>query len=159
MINVKVDTSKTRKMLENITVKQLPYAITQAINNTAFKVKDAEVKALGRHLDRPTPFTQSAYEVVKANKARLIATIKARPIQEQYLQWQVDGGSRAPRRMANVVPTANQSRNAYGNMTKGAIKSMLGKPGLYFSGTPRGYTTPGIWKRTGSKRDRAKGNG
>jgi len=144
-VSIKVDTKSVTKFLNNIADKQLAYASMNALNNTAFKVKDAEVAALSKHLDRPTPFTQRSYEVVKANKARLTATIQARAIQAGYLKLQVFGGSRSAKGKAIVIP-AEVKRNSYGNMTKGAVKSLLASK-TAFSGKVGGVG--GIFKRRG----------
>lgn len=157
MINVAVNTSACVKYLGDVAAKQLPYAAMVALNNTAFLVKADEVTALSTHLDRPTPFTQRAYEVVKASKARLTASVRARAIQGAYLSWQVDGGTRGPKARAIVLPR-DVRLNAYGNMTKGAVKSMLKDKARYFSGSPRGGGVAGIWRRMGTK-GKSKGRG
>lgn len=148
-ISVKFDSRSCVKYLNNIASKQIPYASSVALNNIAFKVKDEEVVALEKHLDRPTPFTKRGYEVVKANKTRLVASVRARAIQGEYLKWQVDGGSRAPKAAANIVPD-DVKLNAYGNIPKGSVKRMLADKRRYFSGRPNGGGPPGIWRRFGT---------
>jgi len=153
-ISVKLDSRNCIKYLNNIAAKQIPYASAIALNDIAFEVKGEEVVALKQHLDRPTPFTQRAYDVVKANKARIVASVRARAVQSEYLKWQVDGGSRAPAKVANVIP-ADVGRNAYGNMRTGVVKRMIADKGRYFSGRPRGHSAPaGIWQRLGGKGSR-----
>ena len=151
MIDIKINTISATRFLNNIAAKQIPYAAMNTLNNVAFKGKDEEVKALSVHLDRPTPFTQRGYEVVKASRGRLIASIRARQIQAQYLKFQVEGGLRGPKGRAIVLPKA-VGLNAYGNMPKGRVKSLMQQKTV-FSGKVRGKA--GIWRRTGGKKNRS----
>ena len=155
MISIKIDTKAAVKYIRGVAEKQIPYACMVGLNNTAFKVKDAEVVALEKHLDRPTPFTKRGYEVVKATKQRLVASVRARQVQGEYLKWQVEGGSRRPPKVANVIP-AGVGRNTYGNMKAGAVKRMVGDGGdkrRFFSGKP-GSRPAGIWQRLGKGKRR-----
>jgi len=148
MITIKMDTKNVVKMLTNIAEKQIPYAASVALNNTAFIVKDDEVKALDKHLDRPTPFTKRAYEVKKSTKQRLIATIQMRQKQGEYLKYQVLGGSQAPKGKSFGMPVeGGQPLNQYGNL-KIKPRSLL-KQKTTFSGTING--APGIWRRLRGK--------
>ena len=158
MIDIKINTKNATRFLNNIATKQIPYAAANALNNVAFKVKDEEVKALDKHLDRPTPFTKRGYEVVKANRNMLIASVRARQAQAEYLKYQVHGGSRAPKKKANVVPVG-VNLNRYGNMTRNAIKRMLVDKKRYFSGKPKGWggdAPAGVWRRLGTTNKRLK---
>jgi len=149
MISIKVDTRAALKYIRGVAEKQIPYACMIGLNNTAFKVKDAEVVALEKHLDRPTPFTKRGYEVVKATKQRLVASVRARQTQAEYLKYAVSGGSRAPKKTAIVIPV-NQRLNQYGNMTKGAVRGLIGKTNT-FSGKAGRSQVGGIWQRMKGK--------
>ena len=149
MISIKVDTKAAVKYIRGVAERQIPYACMIGLNNTAFKVKDAEVVALEKHLDRPTPFTKRGYEVVKAAKSKLVASIRARAIQGEYLKYQIFGGSRAPKAIANVLPKGAKL-TGYGNLPKGAIKRMLMDKKRYFSGVPKGGGPAGIYRRLGT---------
>jgi len=147
MITATIDSKRCREYLDNIAGKQLQYAAANTLNTLALAGQTAETVALDKHLDRPTPFTRMAYEVVRANKGRLIASVRARPIQAEYLKWQVRGGVEGPKKRAIVLPRAIGT-NTWGNMTKGAIKTALSKPNV-FSGKPGGGMSgpAGIWQR------------
>lgn len=149
MIDIKINTTSATRFLNNIATKQIPYAAMNTLNTVAFGVRDEEVKALDKHLDRPTPFTKRGYEVVKASRGRLIASVRARQIQAAYLKYQVEGGSRGPKRQAIVLPRAI-GVNAYGNMPKGRVKSVLAQKTV-FSGKVKGIG--GIWRRVGGKKN------
>lgn len=150
MIDIKINTKNAGQWLNNIAAKQIPYAAANTLNNVAFAVKDEEVSALGNYLDRPTPFTKRGFEVVKASRSRLIASVGARQIQGEYLKFAVEGGTRTPKKMAIVLPRA-MNLNQYGNMPKGRVKSLL-KQRTVFSGKVRGIG--GIWRRVGGKKNR-----
>lgn len=130
--------------------KQIPYAMSVALNNTAFDIKDDLVDGLALHLDRPTPFTERGFEVKKASKTNLKATIQAREIQSGYLRWAIEGGRRRPNRKAIPVPYQENLRlNKYGNMPRRKIQTLLARDDT-FSGSINGV--PGIYQRMKSGR-------
>lgn len=145
MIDAKINTANATRYLNNIAAKQLPYAAANALNNTAFAVLYDEQNALDKYLDRPTPFTKRGYEVVKANRNRLIASVRARQLQGAYLKYQVDGGRRPPKKKAIVVPDKGL-RNQYGNMPKGTIKALMRQKSI-FSTKPGAKIKGGIYER------------
>lgn len=155
MISINVDYNNVIKALNNIADKQLPFAASVALNNTAWKVKDDEVKALNQHLDRPTPFTAKAYQVDKATKQRLIASVMARPIQAKYLQYAVDGGSKSssPKGKRPIVPAMDRYLNQYGNIPRGILPALAKDRKRFFSGRPkgRGASAEGLWQRDGNR--------
>lgn len=147
MIDIKLSVKNTSNWLNNVATKQIPFAAANTLNNVAFGVKDEEVKALDTYLDRPTPFTKRGYEVVKANRNRLVASVRARQAQAEYLKFQVGGGSRTPKKTAIVLPRAT-GLNKFGNMPRGRVKSLMNQKTV-FSGKVNGVG--GIWRRTGGK--------
>lgn len=125
--------------------RQIPFAMAGALNNTAFDIKDDLVDGLSKHLDRPTPFTQRGFEVKKASKTNLKATIQAREIQAGYLRWAIEGGRRRPKGKAITVPYEKNTRlNKYGNLPRRRIQTLLARDDT-FSGNIHGV--PGIYQR------------
>jgi hypothetical protein len=57
--------------------KQLPFAISQALNKTAFDMRDAMNGATRQYFKNPVPFTQRAFLVNKSNKRDLTAKVYA----------------------------------------------------------------------------------
>ena len=56
-INVSNDVDKAIKLLDVVRLKQLPFATSLAINNTAKKVKESQQKEMRDVFDRPNQFT------------------------------------------------------------------------------------------------------
>lgn len=155
--------------------KQLPFAISQAINSTAFDVRTALNGATRQYFDRPNRFTQTAFLVQKTNKRELDAAIYANAEQgrnrARYLRFGISGGTRpqkgferkflaevvGTRRIpsnAQLVPTSVVKRDASGNVSLSTIKRIQkglqgNARGGFFVGTPRGGDRPpGIYRRS-----------
>jgi len=129
--------------------KQSRFANARALTETAKEVKEEEVKALIKYLDRPTPFTKKAYRVKFATKAKPVAAVYAATIQDRYLTYAVYGGTRFPKGQAIPIPVG-QKRNKFGSMPRTAMSTLFKNPKV-FSGIPHGRKTPGIYKRMGRK--------
>jgi len=142
MITMTMNTKQVTNYLGNV-AKQIPYASMVALNNIAFGVQKAEVVALDKYIDRPTPFTKRSYEVVKASKTRLIASVRARQIQAEYLKWQVYGGSKPAPGKAISLPVS-LGTNQYGNFRRGEVKRLVDRKDA-FSKRIKGVA--GIWQR------------
>jgi len=145
-ISMKADIRQATKKLRGAQKKQIPFAVKNALNQTAKDVVNEEKRQMPRKLDRPTKFTIGGVAIQKgdwATKKKSVARVSIRPIQAAYLGLQVHGGSRRPKRRAIAVPVG-VALNKHGNMTRGKIKSLLAKPNT-FSGTINGVG--GIWER------------
>lgn len=126
--------------------RQLPFAISVALNETARDAERNTRKRLARVIDRPTPFTLRGTLVRRASKRNLVARVGFKDRQAGYLRWQEEGGRRTPTGRALLVP-GNRRRNRYGNIPRGAVQRLLAR-GDTFSG--RIGSTAGIWRRTGN---------
>ena len=147
-ISIKSDVKKLQKKVGRLFADQIPFALSGAINATAFDVMKAEKAALVKQIDNPTPFTKSGIRVKKGNKRRPNARIFIADIQNEYLDFQIEGGTRQPKRRANAIATTHQRVNRYGNKPKGLVQRLKNKP-KHFSGKPKGGNRPaGIWQRT-----------
>lgn len=126
--------------------RQIPFAMSKALNDTTFDAKRDLEAGLHRHLDNPTPFTIRAFGVRRSSKTKLTATIFIKDIQAEYLRYAIDGG----RRDKNVQPV-NIRVNKYGNIPglRGGrkIAKLLAKPNT-FKANING--TIGIWQRNKS---------
>ena len=144
------DVKKFAASMRRISKKQMPFAGSKALNDTAFDIRGDEITAINKYIDRPIPFTKKGVLVKKATKTKLVAFVKIRPAQARYLQWQVFGGKRLPDNKAIPVPVG-QKVNKYGNMSKSAIKNLI-KQKKTFSGVPTGHSkAAGIYRRLGYK--------
>lgn len=131
------------KTLRGTLYKQIPYAVSRALNDTAKDVQAELVRLLPRYLDRPTPFTEKAFAVRFSNKSHLVATIFIKPIQERYLRRQIEGGHGVTK-----IKPIDVKLNKYGNVPglRGGRKvaQLLAKSNT-FRAVING--TDGIWQR------------
>ena len=161
-IQLNADIKKFTRELRGIERKQIPFAVSKALNATAFDAQRGLQKALGIYLDRPTKFTINAVRVKKSEKKKdLIAYVgfaggggfkppkMASALPSEYMSRLISGGTRRPKKRAIAVPTSALKLNKHGNIGKTKIKNLLGNSKKYFSGTPkgRGAEVAGIWER------------
>lgn len=103
---------------------QLPYATSRALNATGAAVKAAMPAALEQALDRPTPFTKNGTFITRSNKSDLRTVVGFKSIQSRYLQYQINGGVRAPAGKALRLPAAI-NLNEFGNIPRNLIAQLV----------------------------------
>ena len=156
--------------------KQLPFAISQAVNASAFDARTALNGSTRQYFDRPNRFTQSAFLVQKTNKRELEAIVYANAQQgrdrARYLRYGIQGGERRQKGFekkflaeivgtrtipsnAQLVPTSLVKLDGSGNVSLSTIKriqkGLSGKArGGFFIGQPRNNPglPPGIYRRS-----------
>ena len=155
--------------------KQLPFATSMAINDSAFDARKALNSGTKGAFHVPVKFTQSAFLVQKSKKRELVAYVyaqdKAGKDRARYLRFGINGGSRPQKGMdvffergvpndgtippgAYFMPTSLVKLNASGNVTQATLrrisKGISGEArGGFFIGTPRGGNRPpGIYRRS-----------
>jgi hypothetical protein len=170
-IDIRADVKELTKSLNRIQRKQIPFATSKALNNTAFDVRKSLQDGLDIHLDRPTPYTKRGVQVEKSTKKNLVAKVGFRSNkfgrgqgkikQAEYMKRQIKGGTRFPKGQAIPVPVPKNMRtNKFGNIPRGKIDRLLGDKDRYFSGTPKGtQDAPGIWQRMPANSKRKKQGG
>lgn len=106
--------------------KQLRFAASRALNETAQEVRKAIPAVLEKSLDRPTPFTTTdkGMFIRPATRANLEAAVVFKDRQASYLRYQLEGGLRQPTRKALRLPSAI-GLNQYGNLPKGIIQQLV----------------------------------
>lgn len=143
-INAKVDVRGIVKQLADIKDKQLPFAMSLAINRTAQKVKVAEQHEIRDVFDRPTPYIQNSVFIKPSKPQTLTAKVwlKDQAVKgvgaDKILAAEITGGQRRLKRYevalraAGVLPNGyytvpGESANidAYGNISVGQIKQIL----------------------------------
>ena len=158
-ISVSSDVKDLTKSLNKIQKKQIPFALSNALNSIGFDSKEYVRTNMGQHLDRPTPFTEKGLLVHKASKKNPIVFLKFKESVESYLKYQIQGGVRLPKKRAIAVPyPKHQNLNKYGNLPKNKIKTLLSNKDRYFSGSPRGGKSDdsGIFERVPANSKRRK---
>lgn len=155
--------------------KQLPFAISQALNASAFDARTALNGSTRQYFDRPNRFTQSAFLVQKTNKRELEAIVYANAQQgrdrARYLRYGIQGGERRQKGFekkflaeivgtrtipsnAQLVPTSLVKLDGSGNVSLSTIKRIQNglsgnARGGFFIGTPKGGNRPpGIYRRS-----------
>lgn len=123
-ISVNTDLQKLVTWAHAMRADQLPFATAQALNAVAHDAADALVRKQPQVLDRPTPFTQRAWSVLRARKGSLTATVFAKAAQAKYLQWQVAGGTRQPDRRALKLPGAIKL-DGHGNIGRADLARLV----------------------------------
>lgn len=142
-INVKSNIKEVSRGLSKFHRKQIPFATSQAINDTAFDVRKEHQKQLPNYIDRPTPFTKRGVKVKKSNKRDLVGVVYFDKIQAKYMKLQIKGGTRRPDNKVLLVPTAATKLNQYGNISKAVRNRMFSNRTKYYS------TSAGIFERYG----------
>lgn len=124
------------------------------INTTAFQARKAELDEVDSVFENPTPATKKSVLVKKANTSGLTAEVfvSDKKNQEQYLELQVEGGTRKPKRKTLIAPVGVR-KNKYGNITRNKISKLLQNKEKYFAGKPAGKkwsdSPYGVWQRMG----------
>jgi hypothetical protein len=148
-ISIKDDLKDLTRKLSKIERKQIPFATSQGLNDTAFMAtRDLKEKAPGT-LNNPTPFTLRGFKFRKSNKRELVAAVYIAAIQAKYLTPQIKGGVIRPSGGArHIAVPVNIRLNKYGNIPgrKGGI--VKGKANRFVA-TINGVS--GIWERKGRR--------
>ena len=154
--------SKLRTHVDKTYRKQMPFAISKAINQTAKDIAPAMAVEAEQAFNAPTPFTKKATKVEKwANKRTLTAIVGMKPQQNRYMSTEIKGGPRrqtaTARRFAKAgyIPSNMYAlpgkdfkrRNKYGNITRGQINKWFeacNKPGSNIF-TINTNNSTGVW--------------
>ena len=157
---IKIDVDADNMLARQFTAlerTQLPFAVMQAVNATAFEIRETWKRTAQRVFDRPTPLTMNAVLYRKATKQQLYATVfirdeahKGTP-PDKYLQPQVEGGQRRLKGMERLLQGANlmpQNRyavpgkgaplDAYGNVKSGEVRKIISQ---LQAGREQGYVS------------------
>jgi len=158
-LTIKTDESNIRAIMANLRQSELPSAMRNTINDTAFAVLKQEEQEVRSVFDRPTPLVQRAFRVKrKATKENLSAEISIKDVFGRR------GGSALPDALEPHIPGFPSTRqqksferrwlggywvpsrtmklDRYGNVPGPTIAKMLADTGQYrkvsgFDGTTR----------------------
>ena len=162
-IILKAEIKEVTKGLTRLQKKQIPFALAGALSdvakNTAKNTKNnlsLPNKAKDKFEGGATPFTQRAFMWQGADKKNLASYVYIADKQNDYLKFQVEGGTRTPKGRSLLVPTRNVRLNNYGNLTKGQRNKFFSDTDKFFTGVPKGFQGnqdfAGIWERYGGKK-------
>lgn len=105
---------------------QFCFACAKALTDTVRLVQFGLPAETERTLDRPTDFTKRGFYIQAARKDNLQASVGVKDKQAAYLQYQVEGGKRAPRKVALRLPSVVQL-NAHGNVPAGLVRTLIAR--------------------------------
>jgi hypothetical protein len=163
MLALKIDLRPAQKALGDLTGKQIPFASALALTTLAGGVQDAEVAAETKTFAKATPFTLRAFGKFPATKRNLVATVFIKDKttdaggQNAYLAPYVIGGDRSLGGKKGMLVPVGANVNAYGNLTKGTLARLKGKPNIFIGPvkTKRGIVN-GVWQRPVQAKARGK---
>ena len=163
--NIESDIKKFTKDFKGLQKKKIPQATANALNKTAKGVTKAlSKKTTTTFKDGAVAFTQKGFEVPKWGKAKpndLSAVVKVKRLQNDYLKYQIEGGTRTPKGRAILGANQNTVRTnltKQGNLKRSTIQKLINDNEKYFKGTPKGSNgSEGIWERYGKTKAKPSG--
>lgn len=145
--------------LRDVSQRRMAAAVATALTRTAVAARAAVAAEMGRVFDAPTPYTMRQLRYVPATAARPVAAVGFNVVAIQdvmgrvmefrdlgpgqtpagrYLTPQIEGGSRAPKRLEEAlraagalpkgwfaVPGQGAGLDAFGNMRVGQVRQVL----------------------------------
>lgn len=124
-----------------VATRQLPFALSRALNDTATAVRTAEVEKMKAVFDRPTPYTLGAFQIRPSSKANLVAIVeqKEQAGKRDYLKREAEGGPRRSTALEKllstklatsaiitaILPADNARLDQYGNWSNGQRNEVL----------------------------------
>ncbi|MCO5763752.1 MAG: hypothetical protein NHG36_20000 [Chromatiaceae bacterium] len=127
-----------QRQLLGLAVEQLPYAMSLALNRTAFTLQKDSRKRLEQTFEKPTPQIKGATRVEKATKQNLTARVLIDPRRAVVLRTHEFGGRRGQQRLERVivgrgwmpgeyraVPCALMPLDTYGNPQRKAVNEIM----------------------------------
>ncbi len=148
--------AEVAQTISDLGMRQLPFALSRALNATTDDVLVAVNMEILRAFDRPTPYTQKAFKTTKsARKDYLLASVEQKPdaIGRDYLSTEVTGGPRSMTGqeraldakvsyagvLRTVLPADGAKLDAYGNWSRGQRNQVFANIGAMsdpFMNTP-----------------------
>lgn len=158
------------RMLRNLADEQMPFALSSALNSTAFAVQKFEKARIPTVFDRPTPLIKGAVRVEKATKQELTAKVYVDPKRAIILKTHEEGGRRGDQKLERylrskgwlasgwrAIPTDKMPTNSYGNPRQAEVNKLIaGLPGIsgvrgdkrrvFVIPQQRGGLSPGVYR-------------
>ena len=150
MPTITIDTRAAMKDLQRgltrLQTEQIPYATALALTDIAGRIAWSEQLQLSKTFDNPTPFTRKAFGVRPARKSSLTATVFAKDRQAAYLEPYTFGGKQVLFSKKAILTPADINLNAYGNLPRGKLKSLKGRPDVFIGAvrSKRGQMLNGV---------------
>ncbi len=157
-INLSGNFRQLERRLNSVQRKQLPFAFSKTLNDTAFQVrKTITGPTYNRAFDvKNSKFAGQSFRVFKSTKRKLEASVtqvKVRQLYRGNLKMHAEGGIRRPRAGHIAVPSDKMKakRTRTGRMGQAnRPRQLLEKPRTFIAVMSSGKR--GIWQRRGKKR-------
>lgn len=149
-LSVRAEYQNITRALTALAYRQAPFAMAQALNKVANRVKVAEQQNFRDTFKKPTPFTQNSLGIIRANKVSLTATVFVKDIAARYLRPYEVGGNHFLSSRALLNPK-DIKLNGYGQLPRATIAKLKARPDIYIGKikTRRGLVN-GVWQRVSS---------
>lgn len=137
-IKITANTKDVNVRLSNMIARQIPFAVSLALNKTAQDLIRANRGDMKNAFRKPVPFTLNAYYFKWAKKGETSVTIqrKSKQAGRHYLEVQENGGSRQMKgfeknmnfnlpyegHIGYVLPTSDTPTNKNGTMNQGFLR-------------------------------------
>lgn len=141
MFTISQNIDRLVQQLDSVQARQIPYALSRALNDTAQDVVEAERQHMGSVFDRPTRWTLNAFRVERSSKSNLVATVERKSAvgRRFYLEVQAEGGARPQTgleramgyrlkyagQIVAVTPAAGMRLTAAGNMSPAMVSRVM----------------------------------
>lgn len=175
-IKIKIEgLDELRAGLRDFSERRMKAAVATALTRTAKTVSSGWQEQINTRLDRPNPRTQRATSFTGANAQSLVATVFVKDKSEggtapdQYLKPQITGGGRLLKKFENAlvssgamprgyvtVPGQHAKRDAYGNVSRGQLVSVIRQLGEDFSPGYQRVISKSVAKRLASQAKRGR---
>ena len=127
-----VDVNNLNSYLGRVSRSIAAGVLSRSLNQSAFELMRYQRNLIKTQLDRPTPFTVRGIVYEQATPSRLTSQVYIRPIQTEYLKYQIYGGVRYPRRSRSImVPGRDVHKNQYGNVPRGVLRRLKRQGAFY----------------------------
>lgn len=158
---IKTNINKVIKDLNDIARKQVPFAVSKALNETAKEIKRFQVQEMQKVFDRPTPYTLNSIFIKNSTKRDLSVEVSFKDkLGHIHVAPQVYGGERKFKRSEKWlqrigapsgsywVPGKGARLNQYGNISGGNITQILSALGA----NPDPYSNTTVRSRKRNKK-------
>ncbi len=118
------------RLLRTLAADQVPFAIAQAVTDTAVAAQKAVTAEMPGIFDRPRAFTQNALVMKPARKDNPTAMVTVKDTQASYLLLEETGGTRSASDTtkgdgAALVVAPQLKLNSFGNIPNGAVSKLI----------------------------------
>ena len=139
--------------------EELRQALVGVADDLAGIAQRHVTEAMPQHLDRPTPFTQRGIGMRPADPSSEApeSVVDVLPLQREWLSYEILGGVRrggdyATTRLGPLVPGPDAPRDAYGNLPRTYVRTVLSQPGVAWVTLKGGSGLPVLIRRRGTGR-------